>query len=182
MTYSSMNKNAFKSTVEQHFAIFFSAALVPEKVQHACSDLWGEGLLEVIFGCQEIQQTLSKLAARSEALSDVEGVGNGVFIVFQTKAFQAGNNLSARAILCDGVDTEILLVGLPQGVPATVSWIAWDINSTLISEETYCHTTKHRCCCQKILLVILGSHILGKKAGSFKSPQHKKPQRGYSLG
>ncbi len=88
-----MNEDAAQITVEDHSAIFFCAALVPEKVQHARSDLGGERLVEVIFRCQEIQQTSSGLASWIEALGDVEAVGNGVLLVLQTQTLHAGDNI-----------------------------------------------------------------------------------------
>lgn len=119
--HSSIHQNTGDVAVEENSAIFFSAAL-SEKVQHACSDLWGEGLVEV-FRCYEIQQMLSSLAARVEALGDVEGVGDGVLLILQTQALQASYNLSCWAVLGDDVALELLYVRLPQDVPATVSWI-----------------------------------------------------------
>lgn len=118
-----MNKYAAQITVEQHPAIFLSAALVSEKVQNPRSDLRGEGLVEGAFRRHEIQETLSRLAAGIEALGDVEGVGNGVLLVSQTLALQAVDDLSRRAVLRDDVDGEHLLVSLPQDVPARVGWM-----------------------------------------------------------
>lgn len=88
-----MNKYAAQVTVEEHLAIFFNAALVSEKVENSCSDLWGEGLVEVVFRCQEIQEAPSGLAAWVEAVCDVEGVGNAVLLILQTLALQVGNDL-----------------------------------------------------------------------------------------
>lgn len=118
-----MNQYAAQTAVEEQPATFVSAALVSEEVQHACSDLRGEGLVEVIFGCHEAQHALSGGAARIEALGDVKGVVDGVLLVLQAQALHAGDHLPRRAVLGDGVDAELLLVSLPQGVPASVGWI-----------------------------------------------------------
>lgn len=115
-----MNEQAAQVTVEEDLAVFFDAALLSEKVQYACSDVRGEGLVEVISRRHEVQQTLPSLAARVEALGDVEGVSGHVLFILETEALQGGDDLCRGAVLGDGVNTELLAVRLPQGVPATI--------------------------------------------------------------
>lgn len=69
-----MNKNAFQVTVEEHSSLLLFAALAPQQLQDAGSDLRGEGLLEVIFSRHEAQQTFSDDALWIEALADVKAV------------------------------------------------------------------------------------------------------------
>lgn len=79
-----MNEYAAKITVVDDPAVFYSAALVPEKIQDACSHLWAEPVVEVFF-CQYAQQTFPTLTVWIEALGDVHGVGNDVLLVLETQ-------------------------------------------------------------------------------------------------
>ena len=119
---SGVNQDAAGVAVEQHPAVFHRAALVPEEVQDPSPDLLGEGLVEVLFGCHEIQHACPRGAAGVVALGDVEGVVDDVLLVLQALALQAGDHLCWRAVLRDGVHAELLLERLPQGVPAAVGW------------------------------------------------------------
>lgn len=89
-----MHNNAAQIAVEEHLAIFFSAALVPQEIQNSSSDLWGEGFREVVSSRHETQQTFSSNAALVEALCDVKAVGNRMFFKFKALFFKAGNDLS----------------------------------------------------------------------------------------
>lgn len=114
-----MNEYAAKTTVVDDPAVFYSAALVPEKIQDARSRLWAEPLVEVFFR-QYAQQTFPTLAVWIEALGDVHGVGNDALFIRQTQILQAGDDVSRRAVLSDGADAELIIVCLPQDVPTTV--------------------------------------------------------------
>lgn len=116
---SGMNEDAAQLAVKHHPAVFLGAALVPEKIQDAWSDLRRQRLVEVVFGRHEVEQPFPSLTARVEAVGDVELVGDGELLVLEAQALGTGDDLTRGAILGDGIHTQLLLVGLPQGVPAT---------------------------------------------------------------
>lgn len=114
-----MNEYAAEITVVHDPAVFYSAALVPEKIQDARSHRRAEPLVEVFFR-QYAQQTFPTLAVWIEALGDVHGVGNDALLVRETQVLQAGDDVSRRAVLGDEADAELIIVCLPQDVPTTV--------------------------------------------------------------
>lgn len=87
-----INNDTCQVTVVEYFAIFFSAALAPEKPQHGLPDLWREGLMEVLRACHETQHALSGVAAWPEDLGNVSGVGDEMLFIQETKVPQAGND------------------------------------------------------------------------------------------
>lgn len=89
-----MNEDAAQLAVEHHPAVFLDAALVPEKVQDARSDLRRQRLVEVVFGRHEVEQPFASLAARVEAVSDVELVGDGELLVLEAQALGTGDDLT----------------------------------------------------------------------------------------
>lgn len=119
-TSSSANQQAAQRAVEEDFALFLAAAPVSEEIQHVCPDLWGEGLLEVVSGCQIVEQTTPDPAAGVVALGDVEGVGDEVLLKLQAQVVEGGHHLLGGAILLDGLVAERSAVGGPQSVPAAV--------------------------------------------------------------
>lgn len=116
---SGVDEDAAELAVEHHPAVFLHAAPVPEQVQDAGSDLRRQGLVEVLLGRHEVEQPLAGLAARVEAVSDVEVVGDGQLLVPEAQALGTGHDFTWGAILGDGMHTQLLLEGLPQVVPAT---------------------------------------------------------------
>lgn len=114
-----MNEDAAQLAVKHHPAVFLGAALVPEKIQDAWSDLRRQRLIEVVFGRHEVEQPFPCLTARVETVCDVELVEDGELLVLEAQTLGTGDDLTRGAILGDGVHTQLLLVGLPQGVPAT---------------------------------------------------------------
>lgn len=113
-----MNEDAAQLAVKHHPAVFLHAALVPEKVQDARSDLRRQGLVEVFFGRHEVEQPFAGLATRVEAVGDVELVGDGKLLVLEAQAPGTGDDLTRGAILGDGIHAQLILVGLPEVVPA----------------------------------------------------------------
>lgn len=116
-----MNKDAAQLAVEHYPAVFLNAALLPEKVQDTWPNLWCQTLIEVVFGGHEVEQPFPGLAAWVEAVGDVEVVGDRQLFAVEAEALGTGENLIRRAIVSDGTHTQLILVGLPQGVPAAVS-------------------------------------------------------------
>lgn len=75
------DNKAAELTIEEHSAAFFSAALVPQDVQHLRSCLRAESLRKALSLRQQAEQVLSGLAAGVETLGDVDGVGDDVLLV-----------------------------------------------------------------------------------------------------
>ena len=88
-----MNQYAARGDVVNHPAVFYRAALVPEEVQDSSSDLLGEGLVEVLCLCHEIQNTCPRGAVWIVALGDVEAVVDNVLLILQALALHAGDHL-----------------------------------------------------------------------------------------
>lgn len=84
--HSRENNEAAELAVVEHSAAFLSAALVSQDVQHLLSCLGAEGLGEALSLRQQAEQILSDLAARCEALADVDGVGDDVPLVPEAQA------------------------------------------------------------------------------------------------
>lgn len=117
---SSTHKQAAQRAVEHDFAVFLGAALVSEEIQHLRPDLWGEGLMEVVFVRHEVEQLAAVRAAGVEALANVVGVGNDALLKLQAQAVQGGDHLLGGAILLDGLAAELSAEVGPQLVPAAV--------------------------------------------------------------
>lgn len=76
-----MNDDAGHIMVEEHFAIFLSAALGSQQVQYAVRHLRSQWIVDVKSPGDEMQKTCPSLAVRVEGVSDVEGVGDLVLLI-----------------------------------------------------------------------------------------------------
>lgn len=107
--------------VEEHSAVSLSAALTSQQVQHARPDFWGERLVDVMPPSDELQKTCPRLAVGIERVCDVKGVGDLAFLIAESQALQAGNDLKRRAKLFDALIAELLLVLPPKEALAVLT-------------------------------------------------------------
>lgn len=94
-----MNDDAGLIVVEEHFAISLSAALSSQHVQHVVPHFRSECVVDVKSPSDEVQKPCPTLAVRIESVSDVKGVGNLPFLIVESQALQAGNDVMRGAKL-----------------------------------------------------------------------------------
>lgn len=116
---SRLNDDAAQITVEDDPAVCRGGTNVPEKIQDACPHLRAEPFIKVLFR-HHGQQPFATFAVRLEALADVHGVGDAVLLIPETQRLQQGLDVSGRAVLGDGADAQLVIIGLPHGFKAAV--------------------------------------------------------------
>lgn len=117
----SMYEQTGQADVKHQASVLLCATLVAEQVQDFCSHLCIVGLLKAILVSHEVQQLGSQFAALNEALGDVHGVGNAVFLVFQTQLVQLTFDVPGRNVLGDRLCAEVFCKITPQSTPTTAS-------------------------------------------------------------